>query len=90
MLSLSIPFQSPPGSSLTSIPIQIPPLSLPRSHPGAPAGCTVPAPGQLPVLPSAGADTVSLQRWQLLTTPLWGRHHHVEYLTPEAEGDTLV
>ncbi|CAI5767656.1 sodiumchloride1-likedependent and chloride-dependent creatine transporter 1-like [Podarcis lilfordi] len=28
------------------------------------------------------------QRWQLLTTPVWG-HHHLEYMTPEAETKLL-
>ncbi|KAH0630311.1 hypothetical protein JD844_013226 [Phrynosoma platyrhinos] len=27
-------------------------------------------------------------RWQLLTTPVWG-HHHLEYMTPEAETKLL-
>lgn len=44
---------------------------------------------QPPVLLSLGADTVSPQRWQLLTTPIWG-HHHLEYLTPEAEAKLLA
>nr|XP_025958494.1 sodium- and chloride-dependent creatine transporter 1 [Dromaius novaehollandiae] len=29
------------------------------------------------------------ERWQLLTTPIWG-HHHLEYLTPEAEAKLLA
>lgn len=32
---------------------------------------------------------MSPQRWQLLTTPIWG-HHHLEYLTPEAEAKLLA
>ncbi|XP_075430575.1 sodium- and chloride-dependent creatine transporter 1-like isoform X2 [Ascaphus truei] len=28
------------------------------------------------------------ERWHLLTTPVWG-HHHLEYLTPEAEAKLL-
>ncbi|KAM9534042.1 creatine transporter-like [Guaruba guarouba] len=29
------------------------------------------------------------ERWQLLTTPIWG-HHHLEYLTPDAEAKLLA
>lgn len=41
------------------------------------------------MLLSLGADTMSPQRWQLLTTPIWGQHH-LEYLTPEAEAKLLA
>lgn len=88
-ITLSVPFQSLPCPGLH-----------PHPHPNpTPVPTLVPFPctgrihrassRQSLVLPSPVADTVSPQRWQLLTTPIWG-HHHLEYLTPEAEAKLLA
>uniref|UniRef100_A0A8B9VKZ6 Sodium- and chloride-dependent creatine transporter 1 n=1 Tax=Anas zonorhyncha TaxID=75864 RepID=A0A8B9VKZ6_9AVES len=90
----SSPSLSPSRHHLRFIPV--PPSSLSQPH-----FCPFPTPisphpcgwGAAPCHPppgGPGADPIpSPQRWQLLTTPIWG-HHHLEYLTPEAEAKLLA
>ena len=80
-ISIPSPSQSPLSPHPTPTPV---PTSVPFQGGNCCAGSL-----RSPVLPSPAADAVSPQRWQLLTTPIWG-HHHLEYLTPEAEAKLLA
>ena len=80
-ISIPSPSQSPLSPHPTPTPV---PTSVPFQGGNCCAGSL-----RSPVLLSPAADAVSPQRWQLLTTPIWG-HHHLEYLTPEAEAKLLA